>query len=105
MISTSSILTVNLFFNSFIKLSTNTSGTEAPDNIPIIFEFALRNKSVFDKTYIYVLVSVFIPLLLILAYQYFGQGKAFDPTSLSNYLILFLAISFLSKIFKYFEIK
>lgn len=67
--------------------------------IPIIFEFALRNKSVFDKTYIYVVVSVFIPLLLILAYQYFGQGKAFDPTSLSNYLILFLAILFLVSIF------
>ena len=67
--------------------------------IPIIFEFALRNKSVFDKTYIYVVVSVFIPLLLILAYQYFGQGKAFDSTSLSNYLILFLAILFLVSIF------
>lgn len=67
--------------------------------IPIIFEFALRNKSIFDKTYIYVVVSVFIPLLLILAYQYFGQGKAFDPTSLSNYLILFLAILFLVSIF------
>ena len=56
--------------------------------IPIIFEFALRNKNVFDKTYLYVVISVFIPLLLILAYQYFGAGKAFDSTSLSNYLIL-----------------
>lgn len=67
--------------------------------IPIIFEFALRNKNVFDKTYLYVVISVFIPLLLILAYQYFGAGKAFDSTSLSNYLILFLAILFFISVF------
>ena len=38
-ISTSSILTINLFFKSLIKFSTKISGADAPDEIPIVFEF------------------------------------------------------------------
>ena len=43
MISTSSILTVNLFFNSLIKLSTRISGAEAPEETPIVFAFLKTN--------------------------------------------------------------
>ena len=42
-ISTSSILTVNLFFNSLIKLSTKISGADAPEEIPIVFEFWIND--------------------------------------------------------------
>jgi|OM-RGC.v1.039140251 hypothetical protein len=35
-ISTSLIATVNFFFKVFIKLSTNISGAEAPDEIPTV---------------------------------------------------------------------
>ena len=44
MISTSSIVTVNLFFNSFIKLSTKTSGADAPEVLVDNFINELKNK-------------------------------------------------------------
>ena len=40
-VSTSSILIVNLFFNSFIKFLTKISGADAPEEIPIVFEFSI----------------------------------------------------------------
>ena len=46
MISTSSIFTVNLFFNSLIKLSTNIWGAEAPEEIPIVFEFLIKSNGI-----------------------------------------------------------
>ena len=46
MISTSYILTVNLFFNSFIKLLTKISGADAPDEIPIVFEFSIKSNGI-----------------------------------------------------------
>ena len=45
-ISISSILTVNLFFNSFIKLSTKISGADAPEEIPIVFEFSIKSNGI-----------------------------------------------------------
>ena len=45
-ISTSSILTVNLFFNSFIKLSTKISGADAPEEIPMVFEFWIKSNGI-----------------------------------------------------------
>ena len=51
MISTSSMLTVNLFFNSLIKLLTKISGAEAPEEIPIVFESLIKSngKSINQK--------------------------------------------------------
>ena len=45
-ISTSSIFTVNLSFNSFIKLSTKISGADAPEEIPIVFEFSIKSNGI-----------------------------------------------------------
>jgi hypothetical protein len=45
-ISTSSILIVNLFFNSPIKFSTKTSGADAPDDIPIVFAFSIFSNGI-----------------------------------------------------------
>ena len=41
MISTSSMLTVNLFFNSSIKLLTKISGADAPDDIPMVLHLSI----------------------------------------------------------------
>ena len=38
--------TGNLFFNSFIKLSTKISGADAPEEIPIVFEFFIKSKGI-----------------------------------------------------------
>jgi len=40
-ISTSSILIENLFFKSLIKFSTNISGADAPEEIPIVLQFSI----------------------------------------------------------------
>ena len=37
------MVTINLFFNSFMKLSTNISGAQAPEEIPIVFEFSIKS--------------------------------------------------------------
>ena len=45
-ISTSLILTLNLFLIFLIKLSTKISGADAPEDIPIILEFPILSKGI-----------------------------------------------------------
>ena len=40
------MLTVNLFFSSFIKLLTKISGAEAPEEIPIVLESLIKSNGI-----------------------------------------------------------
>lgn len=66
--------------------------------IPIMFEFALKNKNIFDKTYGIIILLVFIPLLCILGYEYFFLKKP-DTQRITNYLLLFVLATVLVSIF------
>ena len=67
--------------------------------IPVMFEFGIRNKQLFNMFYFYLLLAfVIIPLLCLLGYEYFFSGRS-DTTKITNYFILFLVVAFVLTIF------
>ena len=67
--------------------------------IPIMFEFGIKNRQLFNMFYFYLLLAfVIIPLLCVLGYEYFFSGRS-DITKITNYFILFLVVAFVLTIF------
>lgn len=67
--------------------------------IPIMFEFALKNRNIFDKTYGYIIILVFVPLLALITFEYLILRKQPETQRITNYFLIGVLVLLMLSVF------